>query len=85
MFIKFGFGRATRMACRMIQNGHLTREAALPIVRKYDGEYPVRYLPDILEYLGMTQFELLEVLDKHRNPEIWEQVGHTWRLRNPPK
>ena len=80
MHVKFGFGRATRMASRMIQNGHLTREQGLELVRRYDGEYPESYLPDVLEYLQMTRKELDDVVDLHRNPELWD--GHT--LRFPP-
>ena len=80
MHIKFGFGRATRMASRMIQNGHMTREQGLDLVRRYDGEYPETYMPDVLEYLQMTREELDAVVDLHRNPELWD--GHT--LRFPP-
>lgn len=80
MHVKFGFGRATRMASRMIQNGHLTREQGLELVRRYDGEYPETYLPDVLEYLQMTREELDDVVDLHRNPELWD--GRT--LRFPP-
>ena len=49
MHIKFGFGRATRMASRLIQGGHMTREEGLKLVRKYDGEFPTMYLTQILE------------------------------------
>jgi len=72
MHIKFGFGRATRMASRLIQNGHLTREEGLRLVKEYDGEYPTKYLGDVLEYLQMSEAELKEVIQSHRNPEIWD-------------
>lgn len=78
MHVKFGFGRATRMASRLIQNGHLTRAAGLELVRRYDGEYPESYLPDVLEYLEMTKNELDLVVCQHRNPELWD--GHTPRF-----
>ena len=91
MYIKFGFGRSVRMASRLIQNGHMTRERGLELVRRYDGEFPETYLPDVLDYLGMTRAELMEVVDRHRNPEIWEKSGiifpedrTVWKLRNPP-
>jgi N-acetyl sugar amidotransferase len=84
MHLKFGFGRATRFASRMIQSGYMTREAALPLIRQYDGEFPQRYLPDILDYLGLGVNELREIADKHRNPEIWERKGHIWTLKHPP-
>lgn len=80
MHVKFGFGRATRMASRMIQNGHMTREQGLELVRRYDGEFPESYLPDVLEYLQMTRTELEGVVDLHRNPELWD--GR--KLRFPP-
>ena len=80
MHVKFGFGRATRMASRMIQNGHMTREQGLELVRRYDGELPESYIADVLDYLQMTRAELGGVVDLHRNPELWDE--HT--LRFPP-
>jgi hypothetical protein len=82
-FIKFGFGRAVRDASRLIQNGHMTREDGLALAKKYDGEFPSEHLPAMLEYLDMTEAELLETIDRHRNPELWERRGDAWRLRFP--
>ena len=82
MYIKFGFGRATRMASRLIQGGHMTREQGLELVKRYDGEFPRSYLPQVLDYLGMNAQELIEIIDKHRNPEIWKFEGNEWKLRN---
>ena len=84
MHVKFGFGRAARMASRLIQNGHMTREQGLGLVRRYDGEFPATYLPKVLEYLDMSEKELVEVADRHRNPEIWERKGDKWALKHPP-
>ena len=84
MHIKFGFGRSARMASRLIQNGHMTREQGLELVRRYDGEFPRTYLPKVLEYLDMTEPELVEIVDRHRNPEIWEQKDGEWQLKHPP-
>ena len=85
MHIKFGFGRATRQASRLIQNGHLTREQGLELVRLYDGEFPETYLDDVLDYLSMDRDELMEIIDLHRNPEIWTKEGAEWKLRHPPR
>ena len=85
MFLKFGFGRSTRHASRMIQQGHLTREDGLKFVRKYDDEFPTRNLRPILEYLDLTYHELVAIMDTHRNPEIWRQTEVGWELRYPPK
>jgi N-acetyl sugar amidotransferase len=83
-FIKFGFGRATRDACRQIQNGHLTRGQGLEFVRKYDDEFPASHLLENLDYLGMSEPELTDIVDRHRNGEIWTFEANRWKLRFPP-
>jgi hypothetical protein len=66
MYVKFGFGRATRMASRLIQYGHMTREQGERLVKQYDGEFPQTYLKDVLEYMNMSRDELDEVIKAHR-------------------
>lgn len=82
-FIKFGFGRAVRDASRMIQNGHITRKEGLESARKYDDEFPSTYFKEVLEYLDMNKKKFHEVVDKHRNPEIWKKESGQWKLRYP--
>lgn len=83
-FVKFGFGRASRDASRLVHNGHMTRAEALDVTRKYDDEFPSTFFNDNLEYLGLTEPEFTEIVDQHRNPEIWERSGNAWKLRWPP-
>lgn len=83
-YIKFGFGRASRDASRMVYGGHLTREEALEYARRYDAEFPARYFEECLAYLGLTSDEFHSIVDAHRNDEIWIREGETWRLRYPP-
>ncbi len=80
-FIKFGFGRALRDGCRLIQNGHMSREEALENIRKYDSEFPKTHLSDTLDYLSLTEPEFSELVDLHRNREIWNFEGNQWTLR----
>lgn len=80
-FIKFGFGRAVRDACRMIQNNQMTRQKALELAKRYDSEFPYEHFGDVLQYLDMTKDEFTEIVDKHRNPEIWRKEGEEWALR----
>jgi len=82
-FVKFGFGRATRDACRMITNGQMSRAEALEMAKKYDDEYPSLYLEENLDYLGLTENRFTEIVDLHRNKEIWEMRGNQWALRFP--
>ena len=54
-YIKFGFGRATRDACRMIQNDQMSRKEAIELARKYDNEFPKFDFIEVLEYLDLDQ------------------------------
>lgn len=84
-YVKFGFGRAVRDACRMIQNGHLTREKGLHLAREFDGEFPYQHHNDLLKYLELTTEEMIETIDQHRNSEIWIREDNKWKLRHPPE
>ncbi len=84
-FIKFGFGRATRDACRMIQNRQLDRAGGLELVREHDHEFPATYHSEHLEYLGLSEMEFTETIDRHRDPQIWDFEGNRWKLRHPPE
>jgi hypothetical protein len=83
--IKFGFGRATRDACRQIQNGQMARAQGLELVRKYDEEFPATNFAENLDYLGLSAKRFTEIVDLHRNPEIWKFEGNQWKLRFPPE
>ncbi len=81
-YIKFGFGRGTRDACRMIQNNQLTRDEAIVFARKYDHEFPKKHFKTVLKYLDISEFEFEEIVNKHRNNEIWITKNNDWQLIN---
>ncbi len=81
-YIKFGFGRATRDSCRMIQNNQMSRDEAINNARKFDSEFPKRYLKEIFDYLNLKELDFEEIVNKHRNNEIWEIKGNDWKLIN---
>lgn len=80
-FIKFGFGRATDDASQEVRNGHITREEAVALVRRYDGEFPARYFLECLDYLNINEQQFWEIADGYRLDHIWERAGNEWRLR----
>lgn len=84
-YVKFGFGRTIRDASRFIQNGHMTREEGLELARRHDGELPEAHLDEVLDYLSMTRSELEDVIDLHRNLELWSKDDGEWKLRYPPR
>ncbi len=57
LWVKFGFGRASKSASPDIREGKLTREKAIELVKKYDGEFPWYIFDKVLEYLGMDEQE----------------------------
>ena len=51
-FIKFGIGRATYDASQEVRNGDITRDEAVRLIRRYDGEYSDRFEQDNFAYLS---------------------------------
>jgi N-acetyl sugar amidotransferase len=58
--IKFGIGRATYDAAQEVRSDDLTRDEAVALVRRYDGEYPERFIGELMEYLSLPAREFPE-------------------------
>jgi N-acetyl sugar amidotransferase len=76
-FLKFGFGRATDLACLHIRRDRLTRQDGLDIVKRLDGRFPSEYLgkslDDILRPLNITIDEFIRLCDKYTNKKIFRR------------
>ncbi len=76
-FLKFGFSRATDIACLHVRRDRISRQDALEIVRKRDGKFPWTYLgkplSDILKPLDLTVDEFVNVCDKFTNKRIFKR------------
>jgi len=74
-FLKFGFGRATDLACLHIRRGRLTRQDGLEAVKRLDGLFPWEYLgkplQEILAPLNMSVDEFVRICDKFTNKKIF--------------
>lgn len=74
-FLKFGFGRATDLACLHLRRGRFSREEAAQIVKIHDGKFPWVYLgkklEDILCEIGMTLDEFIAVCDRFTNKKLF--------------
>ena len=74
-FLKFGFGRATDIACLHLRRGRITRQDALELVKKHDGKFPATYLgkplEKILEPLDMTVEQFVKICDRFTNKKIF--------------
>jgi len=74
-FLKFGFGRATDLACLHLRRGRITRSDAIDIVRKHDGKFPWTYLgkplEQILAPLDISIDEFIKICDRFTNKKIF--------------
>jgi len=53
--IKFGIGRATYDAAQEIRSEDIMRDEGIALVKRYDQEYPKRFLSEILSYLSLPE------------------------------
>ncbi len=74
-FLKYGFGRATDLACLHLRRGRLTRAQAIEMVKIHDGKFPSEYLgcplEDILDDIGMSSEEFVRVCDRFTNKKLF--------------
>lgn len=73
-FLKFGLGRATSDAAHEIREGEITREEGVALVKKYDGEFPSKCLPQFLPYVGCDEDHFNDVCDRFTTDtlKVWE-------------
>lgn len=76
-YLKFGFSRATDIACLHLRRGRITRQDALDIVKMRDGKFPWtclgKPLNEILRPLDMTVEEFVKICDKFTNKKIFKR------------
>ena len=76
-FLKFGFGRATDLACVHIRRERLTRQDGMEAVKRLDGKFPWSYLgkplEEILKPLDITVEEFIKLCDKFTNKKIFKR------------
>ena len=74
-FLKYGFGRASDLACLHIRRGRLSRQDAIKLVRMHDGKFPWVYLgcpiQEILKDIDMTLDEFIQICDRFTNKKLF--------------
>lgn len=80
---KFGIGRTTYDASQEVRNSHITREEAVALVKRFDGEFPDRYFNEIMDYIEMKPERFHELCDNFRSPHLWgKNEDGTMKLRH---
>jgi N-acetyl sugar amidotransferase len=74
-FLKYGFGRATDLACNHIRRERLQRDQALDLVTLHDGKFPWTYLgrdiKDILAEIDMSIDQFITICDRFTNKKLF--------------
>lgn len=97
--VKFGIGRATYDAAQEIRSGDITRDEGVALVRKFDHEYPSRFMPELMQYLSIPSEEFPVASQKFKKPIMDEEYFReladsfrsphlwvwrdSWKLRHP--
>tara|TARA_B100000674_G_scaffold400114_1_gene345580 strand:+ start:5522 stop:6682 length:1161 start_codon:yes stop_codon:yes gene_type:complete len=84
-YLKFGFSRATDIACNLIRRNLLTREDAAHIVKMHDGLFPSQYLDKSLESI-LNEYEIsiddfLQVCDDYTNYNLFKKDSNGELIR----
>jgi len=81
-YIKFGIGRATYDSAQEVRNGKITRDEAINLVKKFDGEFPKKHLKEFCEYVDISEEEFYKIVDSFRSPHLWSNFDKKWKLRH---
>ena len=58
---------------------------AIKLINKYDYELNEKDLTEVLNFLRISRIEFFEIVDSHRNEEIWRKKGNKIELINKLK
>ena len=62
-----------------IRNDLLDRNEGISLVKKYDGEFPIKYFEEILDYLNLSKDQFWKTIDKFRSQHLWIKKNKKWK------
>ncbi|WP_106830632.1 N-acetyl sugar amidotransferase [Parabacteroides pacaensis] len=81
-FPKFGHATATDYAARMVRYGMITRDEAFKLVKAHDHALDPLCVRDFCEFLGYTEKEFWDIVDKQYNCDLFEKdTNGCWVLK----
>lgn len=83
-WIKFGVGRAMMDSAQEIRNEHISKQEGQALISRFEGEYPIKYEKEFLNYINMSRDDFFELCDKFRSPHLWKIQDGYWHLRDLP-
>ena len=82
-YIKFGMGRTTAATDQEIRSGVIERDEGISLVKRFDGEFPKKYLNDCLQYMGISKKKFTSIIDSSRPKHLWSKRNKKWVLKHP--
>lgn len=70
-YLKFGYGRVTDIASRLIRDKAMTRESAIGLASLHDGEIDDAVLEDFLGTTGYSPDEFSAIAERWRNKKLF--------------
>ena len=93
--VKFGLGWTSETAAQEIRCGDLTREEGVALAKKYEHEFPERFINDFLDYISLPSKDYAEISELFEQPDVdreyYENLTdkfrspHIWKIRNGEK
>lgn len=81
-YLKFGYGRCTDDVATEIRHRRMTREEGIDLIAKHDHVRP-RDLDIFLDAVGMTEQEILDLVEPMRDPSIWKKDENgIWKVKD---
>ena len=86
-YLKFGFGRASDIACNHIRRGRMSRADGLRLALHHDGKFPWTYLErpieDVLGEIEMDLEELVRICDRFTNKKLFRRANDGSLIKDP--
>ena len=70
-YIKFGIGRCRFDVSQEIRSGHITRDDGIKLCKKFEGEFPKRYIGECYDFMGISNEYAEKIIDNFRSPHLW--------------
>lgn len=78
MYLKFGFGRCSQDVGIDIRRGAMTRKQGISLIKRFDREAPLQFIPLYLDYFRMSLDEFNAVIERHVNKKLFELRSGVW-------
>ena len=77
--VKFGIGRSSYDAAQEIRSGDITRDEGVALVKRFDHEFPERFIDVLMEYLSLPEDEFPEASKMFENSIMDRQYFDAYR------